>query len=66
MYIGQLIENQENKQPRKISERKIYVLYRNVRKVVPFPYELKKKIIYLAALKKGGIRHAHPYYAIYR
>ena len=23
-------------------------------------------IIYLAALKKGAIRHAHPYYAIYR
>ena len=23
-------------------------------------------IIYLTALKKGAIRHAHPYYAIYR
>ena len=22
--------------------------------------------VYLAALKKGAIRHAHPYYAIYR
>ena len=22
--------------------------------------------MYLAALKKGAIRHAHPYYAIYR
>ena len=31
---------------------------------------LKKKktglIIYLAALKKGAIRHAHPYYIVYR
>ena len=26
----------------------------------------KGPIIYLAALKKGAIRHAHPYYAIYR
>ena len=26
----------------------------------------KGPIIYLAVLKKGGIRHAHPYYAIYR
>ena len=30
-----------------------------------FP-EKRQPIIYLAALKKGAIRHAHPYYAIYR
>ena len=28
--------------------------------------EKRGSIIYLAALKKGAIRHAHPYYAIYR
>ena len=28
--------------------------------------EKRGPIIYLAALKKGTIRHAHPYYAIYR
>ena len=28
--------------------------------------EKKGPVIYLAALKKGAIRHAHPYYAIYR
>ena len=28
--------------------------------------EKKGLIIYLAALKKGAIRHAHPYHAIYR
>ena len=28
--------------------------------------EKRGLIIYLAALKKGAIRHAHPYYAIYR
>ena len=28
--------------------------------------EKRGPIIYLAALKKGAIRHAHPYYAIYR
>ena len=26
----------------------------------------KMRLIYLAVLKKGAIRHAHPYYAIYR
>ena len=26
----------------------------------------REPIIYLAVLKKGAIRHAHPYYAIYR
>ena len=28
--------------------------------------EKRGPIIYLAALKKGAIRHAHPYYALYR
>ena len=28
--------------------------------------EKRGPIIYLAVLKKGAIRHAHPYYAIYR
>ena len=28
--------------------------------------EKRGPIIYLAALKKGAIRHAHPYHAIYR
>ena len=28
--------------------------------------EKRGQIIYLAMLKKGAIRHAHPYYAIYR
>ena len=32
---------------------------------IPF-VEKMGPIIYLAALKKGAIRHAHPYYAIYR
>ena len=54
-------------------------IYRDVRKVGPFTYESrkngsviyflvekKKLIIYLAALKKGAPRHAHPYYVIYR
>ena len=31
-----------------------------------FFVEKRGPIIYLAALKKGAIRHAHPYYAIYR
>ena len=31
-----------------------------------FPIWIKKNIIYLAALKKGDIRYAHPYYVIYR
>ena len=36
--------------------RVIYILF----------VEKRGPIIYLAALKKGAIRHAHPYYAIYR
>ena len=31
-----------------------------------FFVEKRGPIIYLAALKNGAIRHAHPYYAIYR
>ena len=54
-------------------------IYRNVRKSGAFHIPIKKNwvshilfvekrgpIIYLAVLKKGAIRHAHPYYAIYR
>ena len=54
-------------------------IYQDIRKMGPFTYESKKigpfisffvekrgPIIYLAALKKGAIRHAHPYYVIYR
>ena len=52
-------------------------IYREVRKSGAFHIPTKKNrvshfvekrglIIYLAALKKGAIRHAHPYYAIYR
>ena len=46
-----------------------------VRKLRPFIYQKlghsftfffkKGVIIYLAALKKGALRHAHPFYAIY-
>ena len=36
--------------------RVIYILF----------VEKRGPIIYLAALKKGAIRHAHPYYAVYR
>ena len=84
IYRSQFIEYQKNKQPQKtMSEKKKYGylirIYRDVRKVGPFTYELRKigsvicfllkkrgLIIYLAALKKGTIRHAHLYYAIYR
>ena len=41
---------------------------RNQEKIGSFVYFLLKKrrpIIYLAVLKEGAIRHAHPYYAIY-
>ena len=54
-------------------------IYRDVRKSGAFHIPIKKNwvshilfvekrgpIIYLAVLKKGAIRHAHPYYAIYR
>ena len=54
-------------------------IYRDVRKSGAFHIPIKKNwvshilfvekrgpIIYLAALKKGAIRHAHPYYDIYR
>ena len=54
-------------------------IYRDFRKSGAFHIRIKKNwvshilfvekrgpIIYLAALKKGAIRHAHPYYAIYR
>ena len=53
-------------------------IYRDVRKSGAFHIPIKKNwashvlfvekrgpIIYLAALKKGAIRHAHPYYGIY-
>ena len=54
-------------------------IYQDIRKVGPFAKESRKigsfiyfllkkreQIIYLEALKKGAIQHAHPYYAIYR
>ena len=75
---SQFIEYQENKQPRKISERK-YVYIPSCQKNGAFHIGIQKNrvfhilfiekrgpIIYLSALKKGAIRHAHPYYAIYR
>ena len=78
-YHSQFIEYQENKQPRKISEQKICVYtklsekwglsHRNPEKIGSFILlfiEKRGPVIYLAALKKGAIRHAHPYYAIYR
>ena len=53
-------------------------IYQDVRKNGPFHIgnqknraihilfvEKRGPIIYLAVLKKGAIRHAHPYYAIY-
>ena len=43
-------------------------IYQN-QKIGPFTFFFFKKngyIIYLTALKKGAIRHAHPYYVIYR
>ena len=63
----------------KISKWKISVYTGKSEKVGPLIYQTRKigpvmylsvakrgLIIYLAALKKGAIRHAHPYYAIYR
>ena len=54
-------------------------IYEDVRKMGPLHIGIQKNraihilfvekrgpIIYLAVLKKGAIRHAHPYYAIYR
>ena len=78
-YCSQFTEYMEKKQPQKIYERQNIRIYRDVRKVGPFTYKSRKMgsviyfvveksglIIYLAALEKGAIRHAHPYYAIYR
>ena len=78
-YSNQLIEYQENKQPRQISERKKYTHLLGCQKSGAFHIRIKKNrvrhilfvenrepIIHLAALKKGAIRHAHPYYVIYR
>ena len=44
-----------HRNPEKI-DRAIHILF----------VEKRGPIIYLAALKKGAIWHAHPYYAIYR
>ena len=73
-YSSHFIKYQENKQPRKISGRKIYA-YTGSEKEGPF-IRIKKNlashilfaekrglIIYLEALKKGAIGHAHSYYA---
>ena len=79
-YRNQFTEYQENKQPQKIFERKICactgILWKSARAFhVPVQkngfshilfVEKRGLIIYLVALKKGAIRHAHPYYAIYR
>ena len=80
-YSSQLIEYQDNKQPRQISERKkIYTFTRmwekwglshtNQEKNWSVIYFLLKKKganhISGSAEKKGAIRHAHPYYVIYR
>ena len=80
-FIGgssQFIEYKENKQPRKISQRK-YTHIPGCQKSGAYHIRIKKNrvshllfvekrgpVMYLAALKKGAIRHAHPYYAIYR
>ena len=77
-FRSQFVEYQENKQLRKISERKICAYTRMSEKwdlshsnpeksYHSYIFLLKKRgpIIYLAALKKGAIRHACPYYAIY-
>ena len=39
--------------------------YRKIESVIYFLLKKKGLIVYLAALKKGDIRCAHPYYAIY-
>ena len=73
--ITQSNEYQDHKQPRKIyaytgMSEKWGLSYTNQEKSGQSCTLLKKKKeanhIYLAALKKGTIRHAHPYYAIYR
>ena len=77
-YHSQFIYYQGDKQPRKISERKICAYTRMSEKwglsdrnpeksaIHILFVEKRGPIIYLAVLKKGAIRHAHPYYAIYR
>ena len=79
-YSSQFIEYQENKKPRKISEQKyvhipecqksgaFYIGTQKNRDIHILFVEKRGPIIYLAALKKGVIRHAHTYmyYAIYR
>ena len=77
-YRSQLIEYQENKQPRKNSKQK-YMHIPGCQKSTVFHTGIQKNrvihilfvekrgpVIYLAALTKGAIRHAHPYYAIYK
>ena len=62
-----------NKHPRQISAQKIYAYtgmsekwgLSHTNQDNPF-VEKRGQIIYLAVLKKGAIRHTHPYYAIYR
>ena len=77
-YHSRFMYYQEDKQPRKISERKICAYtrmsekwglsHRNPEKSGHSCTFAEKRgpIIYLAAPKKGAIQHAHPYYAIYR
>ena len=49
-------------------QKKLGLSYTNQEKLGQSYTFCRKKgpIIYLAVLKKGAIRHAHPYYAIYR
>ena len=78
-YHSQFIDYQENKKFRKVSERKLCGYTRMSEKWGlshrkpeksghSYIFSLKKKgaNLYLAALKRGAIRHAHPYYAMYR
>ena len=73
-YRSQFIEYQENKQPRKISERKM-CMYRDTSEKWAFHILIQKNCVILYAEKanhilgsaeKGAIWPAHPYYAIYR
>ena len=58
---------QENKQPQKsLSEKYVHIQFKKDWVSHILFVEKRGPIIYLAALKKGVIRHAYPYYAIYR
>ena len=79
-YSSQFVEYQENKQPRKISERKIYTYtgmsekwglshtnQENSGQLQVYTFRWKKGANHIpGSAEKGAIRHAHQYYAIYR